>query len=165
MKPGLHISNRGAWRNLLRLLMILSMWQAPVPFLHCHSLRAEDAGGDVVMRQHLVRFHREALSHPGFGLGWHVHFELPAEFFGCQDDDDSPARSRGDSARVERAAVAETRLEVSSPASPEIERLLPGLDSGDLRAVRGEARPSVDNFLTTFMDSTTINLLVCVARC
>lgn len=166
MRSDRHISKGSRRCAILRAVMILSMWQAPIPFLHCHSLRAEDASGDATMRQHLVRFHRDALRHPGLRLGWHVHFDLPAEFFGFPDDDaGSPTKSRNDSARFERATVAETRLELTYPASPELERLAPCGSPTDVRAAHGEERPRVGNFLTTFVDSTSINLLVCVARC
>jgi hypothetical protein len=153
-------------RVLLRVLLIISLWQAPIPLFHCHSLQAEEVRGDAGLQQHLVRFHRGALQHRERSLGWHVHFDLPIDLLGSPDDDGNcPEKSRNDSSRVERAVVAETRLELSTNTTVALEGLARGPDAIALRAVRGNERLPAGNFLTTFVDSTTINVLVCVARC
>ncbi|MCC7421065.1 MAG: hypothetical protein IT428_12355 [Planctomycetaceae bacterium] len=99
-------------------------------------------------------------------MGWHVHFGLPDELLGSStEDEDSPVKPKNGASCLDRTAVAETRLELSLAAGLEFERLLSGPEPLAFQVSHGQKRPTVGSFLTTFVDSTTINVLVCVARC
>lgn len=56
----------------LRLACILSLWHAPVPWMHIHS------NDDAHLASHLRHFHSElsTVSHEE-SLGWHWHLVLP----------------------------------------------------------------------------------------
>lgn len=56
----------------LRLACILSLWHAPVPWMHIHS------DDDVDLASHLRHFHSEPSTVPHEeSLGWHWHLALP----------------------------------------------------------------------------------------
>jgi hypothetical protein len=66
---------RVAWAALARLSLIVSLWHAPVPWVHQHSADAPD------LTVHLATHH--AHDH-GEACGWHMHCELP--LWGHTDD-------------------------------------------------------------------------------
>lgn len=61
------------WRRatLFRVLLALSLWQAPIPCGHQHTASAE------CLAKHLARFH--AGEQATDRLGWHWHLTLPDE--------------------------------------------------------------------------------------
>lgn len=61
----------------LRTLLVLSMWHAPIPWVHAHDLAGPivDQGG--TLARHVEEFHA-GLDHHGEGdIGWHTHLVLP----------------------------------------------------------------------------------------
>lgn len=74
---------RHATLIVVRLSLILSLWQAPIPWVHCHGtdisiIQSVDAASE--LSNHLAAFHGNA-THEfvplDFDLGWHFHWILP----------------------------------------------------------------------------------------
>lgn len=66
------------WSRLVRCLLVVAAWQAPLPFWHSHGTLAHVAPDDVAwLSEHLWTHHGavDPLGHCVFG--WHVHFALP----------------------------------------------------------------------------------------
>ena len=63
----------------LRLCLLVSLWQAPIPWIHRHGTETDDvitkAGAE--FRQHLTMWHGAIESDLDEDLGWHCHWILP----------------------------------------------------------------------------------------
>jgi hypothetical protein len=63
----------------LRLCLLVSLWQAPIPWIHRHGTETEDVitktGAE--FRQHLTLWHGAIESDLDEDLGWHCHWILP----------------------------------------------------------------------------------------
>lgn len=102
------------WRRLksLRWLLVLSLWQGPVPVWHAHDTLADAAAESTVwLASHLERHHASIDPFASITFGWHVHFEVP-------DSEGEPSESPGPGVRlpavvaVGDAALADTGLRV-----------------------------------------------------
>lgn len=84
------------WRRLtsLRWLLVLSLWQGPVPVWHAHDTLADSAAESVAwLSSHLKRHHASIDPFAEIALGWHVHFEVP-------ESEGEPSESPGPSVRL-----------------------------------------------------------------
>ena len=72
-------------RNVLgRLCLIVSLWQGPIPWLHCHDEDVTEMSSPVSasnLRLHLASFHGNSQDK----LGWHCHWILPC-WNHCSDE-------------------------------------------------------------------------------
>ena len=81
-------------RNVLgRLCLIVSLWQGPIPWLHCHDEDLTEISSPVSannLRLHLAAFHGNSPDK----LGWHCHWILPRwnYFFDENCQQDQPSR-------------------------------------------------------------------------
>ena len=83
-------------RFVLRACLIVSLWQAPVPWIHSHETDSSQgtglaSTGDLV--QHLALFHPATKIDSADELGWHLHWILPCWGHALDDtpDDEPPA--------------------------------------------------------------------------
>ncbi|WP_010584357.1 hypothetical protein [Schlesneria paludicola] len=81
---------------VLRACLIVSLWQAPVPWIHSHgtepvTVARVSATQDLV--HHLALFHPAVNAEAAKELGWHLHWILPCWGHALDDtpDDESPA--------------------------------------------------------------------------
>ena len=68
------------WRVILRLCVIFSLWQGPVPWLHCHESDLSDSASPasiVELRCHLEAFHNGMALDLDHDFGWHFHWIFP----------------------------------------------------------------------------------------
>jgi hypothetical protein len=82
-----------------RLSLIVSLWQAPVPWFHCHGTNLGQLSSVLSafeLSTHLAVFHPTFESNPGRELGWHLHWVLPSWSHALDDtpDDEPPAFER-----------------------------------------------------------------------
>ena len=86
-------------RIIVRLCVIVCLWQGPVPWLHYHEselveLPTHPSPSSIVkLRQHMATFHdRVALDHD-HEFGWHFHWILPgwSDGFHERPQDGEPA--------------------------------------------------------------------------
>lgn len=81
---------------VLRACLIVSLWQAPVPWIHTHGtdlIGAARAGIAQDLVHHLALFHPSINPDSAQNLGWHLHWVLPCWGHAIDDtpDDESPA--------------------------------------------------------------------------
>ncbi len=62
----------------LRWLLLLAVWQGPLPWLHAHGTLGDfDFPGNLWLVQHLQQHHPAMETEVGGCLGWHVHIFYP----------------------------------------------------------------------------------------
>lgn len=96
---------RQAGKVLLRLMCVVSLWHAPIPWIHVHSARG------VELAHHLEHFHPDLAGHHAEeSVGWHWHAVLPpwgrAPSSCPGDDEPSPLTAIGFEPVVAGAVVA-----------------------------------------------------------
>lgn len=143
----------------LRLALVLSVWQAPIPWVHAHSLEA-GVGAAPGLARHLRDFHSGTVATHAVSPGWHLHFGLLGDLMGGEDD--GPAR------RTPLASSAEFQPLVPADAGPVLTA------SGTVMPDALPAEPSVTSgrlplappasYLTTWAGSSPLLVLLCVAR-
>jgi hypothetical protein len=61
----------------LRVLLAMSLWHAPIPWLHAHEVSGKRVAANELLERHVEEFHH-GLEQAGVAwLSWHVHFVLP----------------------------------------------------------------------------------------
>lgn len=71
---------RNAWMIASRLCMIISLWQAPIPWFHCHGTNVSQLtsiASALELSSHLAVYHFSIGSDEDHDLGWHFHWVLP----------------------------------------------------------------------------------------
>jgi len=75
----------------IRCLLMLCLWQGPLPVWHTHGTLAEaPAASRSWLAEHLADHHAEVDPREVVVFGWHVHFDLP-ESEGDPDDTPGPS--------------------------------------------------------------------------
>jgi len=70
-------TGRGRFTRLLRVALVLSLWHAPIPWVHAHELVGPQVDSRQLLSQHVAEFHAGELSRGEQKLDWHVHLVLP----------------------------------------------------------------------------------------
>lgn len=100
MKP----MHSARFSRLVRCLLVISAWQAPLPFWHSHGTLADTPPDmPVWLASHLRAAHKTVDPQATVALGWHLHFALPAA---NDSSPDAPARARDPLAALTVAATA-----------------------------------------------------------
>lgn len=61
----------------LRIVMVLSLWHAPIPWVHVHEIEGPQVERLASLSQHVADFHARELSWGKTSLDWHSHLVLP----------------------------------------------------------------------------------------
>jgi hypothetical protein len=61
----------------LRVVLALSLWHAPIPWVHAHEIDGPDVDHSLVLSRHVAEFHSRELSRGEKRLDWHMHLVLP----------------------------------------------------------------------------------------
>jgi hypothetical protein len=72
-------------------MLVLSLWHAPIPWVHAHDLEGPAVERREMLSQHVAEFHARELSLGEQRLEWHAHLVLPwclVHHFPCPDSDD-----------------------------------------------------------------------------
>lgn len=69
-----------------RLCLTLSLWHAPLPIWHAHSLAADRVERDEWLSQHVASFHHEESHHEDEST-WHLHLMLLSDVCPCGEGD------------------------------------------------------------------------------
>ena len=148
-------------------VLIVSLWRAPVPWIHSHeSLKAQGLPEASLIR-HLHHLHHGADGSEAESLGWHIHLTWPWEMFtepcGHPDPQAPAPRTVYDMPYVVAQALSAPDMDRSGGTSP-----LPGLclDRAHLQP-HEMLSPCVPgrHFLATYAPSVALRALICVARC
>jgi len=67
----------GVCSRLLSLALVLSLWHAPIPWVHVHDLEGPQVERLQLLSQHVADFHARDLSQGTARLAWHAHLVLP----------------------------------------------------------------------------------------
>jgi len=76
----------------LRLVLVLSLWHAPLPWVHAHMMPKRAGGHAHALARHVHALHAEDIEHGATHLAWHLHLVLPWCVEGetrCPSDDPS----------------------------------------------------------------------------
>lgn len=175
MSGGFHSIVRGAQSGtagwLLHAALLLSLWNAPIPWVHFHGTLGEARCGASSLSRHLARFHAAVRPLDEAGFGWHVHYILP---WCVSDDGPHPAQGGPDDFRD--VAVGPGLGLPAFDVAPHGMTWLTALTADDhspatadaaaLRAAAEILRPPVPptaHFLQA--GSVALRDLLCVARC
>jgi hypothetical protein len=78
------LTARGLRRSLtrltgrtLRVVLVLSLWHAPIPWVHAHEIDGPDVDHLQVLSRHVAEFHSRELNQGEKTLDWHMHLVLP----------------------------------------------------------------------------------------
>ena len=98
----------------LRFVMVLSLWHAPIPWVHVHEIAGPQVERLASLSQHVAVFHARDLSWENTTLNWHAHLVLPwclNHQHNCPADDDRDPGSDDilGCARVIAGAIAESQ--------------------------------------------------------
>ena len=84
-------SATGLTSRVLRAVLALSLWHAPIPWMHAHEIEGPRVARLQLLSQHVAEFHARELSEGARELDWHVHLILPwclVHHFPCPDNDE-----------------------------------------------------------------------------
>jgi hypothetical protein len=74
----------------LRLAVVVSLWHAPIPWLHIHEMEGPSVDRLALLAQHIAEFHGRDSGQPVASLDWHMHVILPWDLIHhapCQDQE------------------------------------------------------------------------------
>ncbi len=83
MTPTIRISRpiaraaRAAGARLLRVVMVLSLWHAPIPWIHVHEFEGPQVDRLETLSRHVTAFHASDLLWGNTLPTWHAHVVLP----------------------------------------------------------------------------------------
>lgn len=132
-----------------RLLLVVSLWQGPVAWIHMH---APDAEG---LADHLARFHAD--DPDPFCLGWHWHLSSPVT--GEPTSDHEKPANPHPAVLGSQVTVCCSSISVDAPAELSVLSRLHTLSSD-----HGTARATVA-FLGTFCPAHTAQQVLCRINC
>lgn len=72
LRPGL-----GRLRVGLRAALIVSLWHAPIPWVHFHDLKGPQVEDLDPLSRHVAEFHADDLDLGRRAVDWHAHLVLP----------------------------------------------------------------------------------------
>lgn len=73
---------------VLRFVLLISVWQGPIPWFHCHGSLAAEGEIQPWLAKHLRSHHPTIPQAAKIDFGWHCHFDLPTT-----DSEDQPNKS------------------------------------------------------------------------
>ena len=169
------VTARGvSWvRRALALMLIVSLWHAPVPWIHAHELHGTDVDHVEQLHRHVDAFHATEIAAGQLRLDLHAHLILPWERVPTPDAPGTPHVPGSDDLEFALLSVgtgASLSAKSAGPAAPELlGNLLASLMIGSSvrqapeSSLRGISRGS--HFFETYGCSVSIGDLVSVRIC
>lgn len=146
---------------LLRCLLIVSLWQAPLPVWHSHGTLADGpAESRGWLARHLESHHAAADPCDSQLFGWHLHFDVPTS-------DSEPSEAPGPSARLPAPSVVvieRAQMEEAPVGAAFVFATMPGLTVNPSAAI-GQLGRRCLGFFTHYAMSLALPLRLGVARC
>src|SRR5436190_15874990 len=81
--------------RVLRVVMVLSLWHAPIPWIHVHEFEGPQVERLDSLSRHIAAFHAHELNKGRPSVDWHAHLVLP---WCMNHQHDCPADSERDPA-------------------------------------------------------------------
>ena len=96
----------------MRLCLIVSLWQAPIPWVHCHDANvcvSQSLSEATNLSNHLANFHSSGIATVESEIGWHWHWILPCWSHAIDQtpDDEPPAQ---EVVTFDQATISSTSL-------------------------------------------------------
>lgn len=108
----------GCWAVGLRAALIVSLWHAPIPWVHFHDLEGPQVEQLETLSQHVAEFHAGEVGHGLTALDWHAHLVLPWSLHQhdtCPEDEHAP-RPEGDClVMLAGSAISQLSLSLGRP--------------------------------------------------
>lgn len=143
---------------MLRCLLLLAVWQGPIPWCHCHGT-VDHLALSPGLPEHLRSHHA---GHDPYGNGrWHLHFILPDT--GGQTPGEHSEDRYQQLPMISALDVSSAELESPWDGSPAAEVLLE-LSAVPSAAIR-DAGLSTAHFYDGFAPDLALPMRFCVARC
>jgi hypothetical protein len=76
-KPTGRRTSRKSRHRILRVILAMSLWHAPIPWVHVHDLEGPQVDHRQSLAQHVAEFHSRDLAWGHSQLDWHAHLVLP----------------------------------------------------------------------------------------
>lgn len=149
----------GRYSLALRCLLLLLVWQGPIPWCHCHDTAASSSPTPWLAK-HLQKYHAGVdLCAPPL-LGWHLHARLPGV---PSDDPGEPTQPDQEQLPVVNsvdsltATVVRASIEMSTPHTC-LEGLMCGMPG------TGNSRAAAAHFFDSFAPNLALPMRLCVSR-
>jgi len=87
---GTRRTGKGRFARFVHVALVLSLWHAPIPWVHTHELVGPQVDSRQLLSQHIAEFHSRELSRGEERLDWHLHLVLPwclVHHLPCPDGD------------------------------------------------------------------------------
>jgi hypothetical protein len=68
---------RNPRHRLMRVMLALSLWHAPIPWVHVHDLEGPQVERLESLSRHVAEFHSRDIASGRSRLAWHAHLVLP----------------------------------------------------------------------------------------
>jgi len=147
-----------------RCLLIVSLWQAPLPMVHAHGADIADSTDATAFVEHLAEFHTNVELNSHVDFGWHWHLVPPMEDHPGSDCPDGhhpccPFHGR-DTLLTMQSPVASLNVIFVDSVSSWLSVVTPPVNAA---IGRPPAAPTA--FLETYLGSVSLGTLLRVARC
>lgn len=158
-------------RAIFRLVLMLSLWHAPVPLLHAHDGAVPVETPAFSLNWHLQKFHSNVAAVEPIELGWHLHFVLISELCQSQAYTCSFDVPSIDIQCTQQTAIVLDHLAVDEQLMAESDALTYPHWVPERLSAAGTLDVSVPglrrcrHFLPTFSESIRISNLLGIARC
>src|SRR5690606_12773720 len=103
--------------RLVRLMLLVSVWQAPIPWIHAHATD-DSARLDQRLAYHLEQFHPNLRADGMAEAGWHLHFGLPFELLG-EPSEETPSGPKSSHPRVETPLLTTADVSIAAVSGTE----------------------------------------------
>lgn len=149
----------------LYLLLLLSVWQGPLPWLHSHSTLIDPIQGqNLWLLKHLEKHHADCVvEETQECLGWHLHIFFPHHHPESEQDEHSPAPQKqfrvGSNGAHLTADLLRLLCELSIP-----DFMSPQTLKADLWMLCQQSS-RIACFYETFATELPLPLRFCVIRC
>lgn len=149
---------------MLRCVLVVFVWQGPVPWCHRHGTLANTPDSAISWLQEHLRTHHSSIGvNAEVSFGWHVHFDFPIPV-----DDDSNGPNVPDQDRLPpvssldtvSASIARAASDSSDLAAAHRVNL-----SGDTRVIANGLLLEVTHFYEASAPSCSLSVRFCVSRC
>jgi hypothetical protein len=147
-----------------RLVLIVSLWHAPLPVLHAHDADIHDASSSAEFVDHLAEYHPEVALNSHFDFGWHWHLVPPPVTHpgGESQDGTCPFCPQDGPTTLPQAQTSVVSLQTACTWI--VSEWMPGLAVGT-GLVRRVSSVTSTQFLDTYLGSVPLGTLLRVARC
>jgi hypothetical protein len=119
-KPTARQTSRKSRHRILRVILAMSLWHAPIPWVHVHDLEGPQVDHRQSLAQHVAEFHSRDLAWGHSQLDWHAHLVLPWSLnhhLPCPDrDHHEPASDDFVAVKLQGAGISLTKA-IGEPTS------------------------------------------------